>query len=215
MSDSTDLAQKVQQLSDLVHKQGQVIAQTGKQLMELQVENVKSRMANLDAKPASFNPEDFASNEDIVQLVCELQGQLDFIEERSMARTFNSHLTSSSKETDNIAPLCNRDGTPAPEFFPKTVGQLNAIAAADLLRLCEFYDLIVENETNPEIDAIVQSDNLTPEDAEKLSSSLSNGLSSSKTIEQKLDSFSATDLHDLFDELARFIGVRIRRGSQW
>ncbi|KAM9888033.1 hypothetical protein OXX69_013172, partial [Metschnikowia pulcherrima] len=95
----TELAQQVQQLSELVQKQGQMIAKTGKQLMEMQLSDVKSRMAQMDAPQQKFNIEDYATNEDIVQLVCELQGQLDFMEDRSIARTFNSHLTEVSPES--------------------------------------------------------------------------------------------------------------------
>lgn len=207
----TELAQQVQQLSELVQKQGQMIAKTGKQLMEMQLSDVKSRMAQMDAPQQKFNIEDYATNEDIVQLVCELQGQLDFMEDRLIARTFNSHLTKASPELAKIAPLCNKDGTPAPEFFPQTKANLNALEPADLLRLCEFYELIMENEADPELEAIVKSDTLTPEDAEKLM----NTSLGTKTVEQKLAQFTADDIADLFDEFARFIGVRIRKGPEW
>lgn len=211
-NNSVDLAQKVEQLSELVQKQGQVIAQTGKRLMEMQLSDVKSKMALMDASTQpKFNIEDYATNEDIVQLVCELQGQLDYMEDRTIARTFNSHLTKASDNNEKIAPLCNRDGTMAPEYFPSTVGDLNKISPADLLLLCEFYDLIVENETNPEMEAIMKADTLTAEDAEKLM----NNTLENKTAEQKLEQFSAQDVDDLFDEFARFIGVRIRRGAEW
>lgn len=208
-----DLAQQVQQLSELVQKQGKLIAQTGKRLMEMQLTDVKSRMAQMDNTPKQpdFNPEDYATNEDIVQLVCELQGQLDFMEERSIARTHNSHITTTSAATEKIAPLCNRDGVAPPVNYPQTVADLNELKASDLLQLCEFYELIMENDANPELEAIVKSDTLTAEDAEKLL-----GPSySDKTIEEKLEALSAGDVDDLFDELTRFIGIRIRRGANW
>ncbi|OBA21496.1 hypothetical protein METBIDRAFT_11998 [Metschnikowia bicuspidata var. bicuspidata NRRL YB-4993] len=214
MADNTsaDLSQQVQQLAELVQKQGKIIAQTGKQLMELQISGVKARMAQVDSSPQQkINVEDFATNEDIVQLVCELQGQLDFMEERSIARTFNSHLTKSSDSTQKLAPLCNRDGAPAPECFPKTVGDLHSIDAADLLRLSEFYELIIENEVDPEMEAIMKSDTLTAEDAQKIK----NHSLQQAPLKQRIEQLTPQDVDELFDEFARFVGVRIRRGTEW
>lgn len=189
-----------------------MIAQTGKQLMEMQLSDVKKRMALMDSSPQQkINVEDFATNEDIVQLVCELQGQLDFMEDRSIARTFNSHLTKTSADTEKIAPLCNRDGTLAPGYFPQTVADLNSIDSADLLRLSEFYELIVENETDPEMEAIIKSDTLTPEDAQKIM----NTSLGQKLLEQRLEEMTPDDVTELFDAFARFIGVRIRKVSDW
>lgn len=213
MEQSTEaLAAQVKELTLLVQKHSLIIAKTGKQLMELQLKDVKSRMALLDEKPQKVDTEDFVTNEDIIQLVGELQGQLDFLEDRTIKRAYNSAVTSSSEPTDKIAPLCNRDGDPAPEYYPATVGKLLAISPEDLLRLCEFYELIMENQANPELEAIIKSnDELTPEDAQKLFGAGGN----EATIEQKLELFTKEDLDELFDEFARYIGVRIRKGDGW
>lgn len=207
---SEELEKKVQELSALVQKQNHVIANTGRQVMEMQVKDVKSKMAAMDDKP-KIDTDDFVTNDDIVQLVGELQGQLDFLEDRSIKRVFNSYLTSDSAPHSKIAPLCNRDGDPAPGNFPTTLEALNNIKASDLLQLCEFYELIVENEPSQELRDIIKSDTLTPEDAEKLFALQGQEI----TLEERLALLTKGDEVELFDELARYIGVRVRRGSGW
>ncbi|SGZ55862.1 CIC11C00000000461 [Sungouiella intermedia] len=206
-----DLNEKIKELYALVHKQSEVIAQTGKQLMEIQVKDVKSKMAQMDTKPQTIDTEDFVTNEDIVQLVGELQSQLDFLEDRTVKRAFNTHIDSSSAPTSRIAPLCNRFGEPAPAEFPETVEDLQKISPENLLHLAEYYELIVENEPNPELEEIINSDTFTKEDAEKLLGPAQ----LNQTTEEKLKLFSKDDLNELFDEFTRYIGVRIRRGSGW
>lgn len=210
---STEAIQaQLDELKLAVQNQNKVLATTGKQVMEMQLKDVKAKMSGLDATPAApkFDPEDFATNEDIVQLVCELQGQLDFLEDRSIKRTYNSHLSEASAGSEKLAPLCNKDGAPAPQFFPVTLLDLRDITDTDLFRLCEFYELIVENEPTPELESILKSDDLTQQDAEKLLNA-----TSVAPVEEKLKSLSLDDITELFDEFARYIGVRIRRGLGW
>lgn len=210
---SSDLEKKVQELTDLVKKQSQVIAKTGKQVMEMQFTDVKKKMALLDALPQrqTFDIEDYATNEDILQLVCELQGQLDYLEERTIARNYNGHISASTPATAMLAPLRNRDGAEAPPIFPQTKGKLEALSDIDLFQLCEFYELIVANETSEELKEIIKSDDLTPEDAAKLL----NAQGDAVPTEQKLSQFTREDLNKLYDEFTRYIGARVRRGAGW
>lgn len=206
-----DIHQKINELSARVQKQSEVIAQTGKQLIEMQVRNVKNSMALTDPKPQAIDTEDFVTNEDIVQLVGELQSQLDYLEDRTVRRAFNTHIDGSSATSSKIAPLSNRYGEPAPPEYPATVEDLQNISPDNLLLLAEYYELIVDNEPNPELEKIMNSDTFTKEDAEKLLGPAQ----LDKTIEDKLKLFSNDDLDELFDEFTRYIGVRIRRGSGW
>lgn len=208
---SEDLNAKIDELFALVHKQNEIIANTGRQLMEMQIKDVKTKMATMDVKPQTIDTEDFATNEDIVQLVGELQSQLDFLEDRTIKRVFNSHLDNNSDDTAQIAPLGNKFGEPAPLVFPKTVSELKAITPATLVQLAEYYELIEESEPSAELEEIIKSETLSKEDAAKL-------LGPSQldaTIDEKLQLFSAEDLDALFDDFARHIGVRIRRAGGW
>lgn len=204
-----DLTRRVDELSELVKRQSEVIAKTGKQMMEYQIKDVKSRMSSVDTKPQNIDTSDFATNDDLVELVQELQGQLDFLEDRNIKRVFNSHITEDSPEDSLLAPLVNRDGETAPEDFPKSLKELRALDKASLLRLCDFYDLIVEEETSPEVARILNADTLTKEDAQKLFNP------QAKSLAERLESLTPADETALFDELARYIGVRIRRGEGW
>lgn len=205
-----ELSQKIKDLEALVHKQNEVIANTGRQLMEIQVKDVKNKMFKEEA-PKPLDTEDFVTNEDIVQLVGELQSQLDYMEDRTIKRGFNTHISKDSESSAPIAPLCNRFGEPAPEFFPSTLKQLKEISPIDLVQLAEYYELIIENEPDTELTDIVKGEGLTKEDAEKLLGPLT----LDKTIEEKVELFTKEDLDTLFDEFARYIGVRVRRGDGW
>lgn len=201
-----DVEAKINELSELVQKQSLLIAASGKQLMELQVKDVKSRMAAMDTKPANIDTDDFVTNDDIVQLVTELQGQLDFLEDRTIKRIFNSHVLPLDPAAP-LAPLGNRDGDAAPSVFPKTMGDFDKITGSELVELCEFYDLIV-TEASDEMKQLVESDTLTPEDAAKL-------FGASSQEPQDALQFTKEQIDELFDELARYIGVRARRGAGW
>lgn len=203
------LQERVEELTQLVQNQSKVIAQTGKLLLEMQVKEVKDKMATLDTKQPKFDPEDFASNEDIAQLVFEMLNQFEFLEDRNIRRTYNSHIGNDSPESEQIAPLSNKDGEPAPEIFPKTVKDLKDLEPLQLIELCEFYDLFVD-QLSPEEEELLNSSDITPEEAVKLTN-ISQGMSS----EDRLAASSEEDLKAVFDEFTRYIGVRIRRGSGW
>ena len=96
MSDElTKLRSQVEELQQLVKKQNLLISKTGQSVLELQLAKQKTDVEEFDSKYAGGKSKtvashgdttDFATNEDLVQLVGELQGQLDSIEERSVRR---------------------------------------------------------------------------------------------------------------------------------
>lgn len=208
---SEDLAAKVAELTALVNKQSQALAQTGKQVLELQMKDIKTKMAAMDEKPVRIDTEDLVTNEDIVQLVGELQIQLDHMEDRNIKRIYNSVITTDSEPTTPIAPLSTRDGEPAPLFFPETVEKLLNLLPVELVQLCDYYELIEQNEPSDEVSELLKSEDLLLEEAQKLFAPQKQDILAQDRAQQ----ISAEELHEIFDEFARFIGVRIRRGTQW
>ncbi|GME80795.1 unnamed protein product [Ambrosiozyma monospora] len=146
MSTVEELQKEVTQLKELVKKQSTLLAKTGEQLLEIQVRQTSTELKALDphklkgsskikddtttSHPLSagsigsdIDTSEFATNQDLVQLVGELQGQLIILEQRSIDRTANSFLTSSE---DEITPLTNADGDPPNQFlFPKTLKEFH------------------------------------------------------------------------------------------
>lgn len=204
-----NLEEQIKQLSQIVQNQSKIIAETGKRLLDIEVRDVKSRMANLDTKQPSIDVEDFASNEDIAQLVFEVLNQLDYLEDRNIKRAYNCHISDASSDDTQLAPLCSKDGEPAPEIFPSTVKDLKNINSLQLIQLCEFYDLFVD-QLSAEDEKLLNSPDITPEEAIKLANN-----SQGMTAEDRLAITSKEDLIEIFDEFTRYIGVRIRRGSGW
>uniref|UniRef100_A0A0L0P678 Uncharacterized protein n=1 Tax=Candidozyma auris TaxID=498019 RepID=A0A0L0P678_CANAR len=204
-----ELNKRVDELTDLVKRQSEVIAKTGKQMMEYQVKDVKARMASLNSEQPKIDTDEFATNDDLVQLVTELQGQLDYLEDRNVKRVYNSHIATDADSSTPIAPLTNKDGEHPPDFYPKTLGELRDIDAASLLQLCEFFELIVENNNPEDIAELMKLEKLSKEELDRLINP------KPKTLEEKLKGLKKEDEVELFDELARFLGVRIRRGNGW
>lgn len=212
------LHDQVQSLSKVVEMQSQLIAKTGKQLMDIQVTNVKSKM-NADteqsnAKASNVDMDDYATNEDIIQLVGELQGQLDLLEERNIRRTINSHLSPTAKD-GVIAPIANKDGDEPPQdIFPATVGDFLALEKYDIVQLCEFYELVIPIDQQEHLKEFLESNSemVDIEGAKKL---LEVGADNA-TLKERVDVYSEKQIDDLFDSLARFIGVRVRKNkSVW
>lgn len=208
---SEDLAAKVAELTALVNKQSQALAQTGKQVLELQMKDIKTKMATTDSKPDKIDTEDFVTNEDIVQLVGELQGQLDHMEDRNIKRVCNSAVTADSEPSTALAPLSTRDGEPAPPFFPATVGDLLRLQPVELVQLCDYYELIEPNEPSEDLSELLKGESLLLQDAQKLFAPQKQDI----LAHERVQHLSAEEVHELFDEFARFIGVRIRRGRLW
>ncbi|RLV90718.1 Uncharacterized protein MRP8 [Spathaspora sp. JA1] len=150
------LNEKVSDLALLIERQSKLIAETGEQLLQLQVKDVKTRMSALDAQPQqNIDLTDYINNDDIVQLVTELQTQLDNLEDRTIRRCHNSSIIE-SKEL--LAPLTNRDGD-LPDFeLPNTLQEFQNLEKIDIIRLAVFYEIIVPDQvTSLEQEGIVAS----------------------------------------------------------
>lgn len=192
---NSDLSTRIDALASIVEKQSKIIAQTGQKLIEMQLKNVKLAIAGADSGPQStgaskqaLDAEDFITNEDIVQLVGELQGQLDELEERSIRRTFNIQL---EKPDGLIAPLLNKEGDIPGTAFPTTVEEFAAMDKVAVIKFCVFYDVIV-----PEGKSGTSADN------------------SELVTEEIVDAYSQEEVDSMHDELARFMGLKFRKGSK-
>lgn len=207
------LEEKVNSLSLLVERQAKLLAETGQQLVSLQVKDVKLRMSDLDAKKATGitheDLEDFVTNEDIVQLVGELQGQLDAIEDRNIRRVFNSQLS----EDGVISPVGNKNGElPEGVEFPKTLKDFTNIDNKSLIQLGVFYEYIVANEQIKDLSEFTQDES---NDIEKTKEVLLNQ-SGSAHIENVDIELSEEDSNALFDDVSRYLGLKVRRNKdQW
>lgn len=200
------LNEKFQELTSFVEKQSKLIGQTGKQLIEFQINDVKNKMAKSDGQLAAapVDTSDFVTNEDIIQLVGELQSQLDFLEERSIRRTFNVQLTADS---DVIAPITNKDGELPEELFPRTLKDLKNLDKFQIVQLSEFYELIVPSQQQEDLQKFLQSDQINTEDAEKLLQ----GNNDSAGLADRVNALTPEQLDEVFDELARYLGVKFRK----
>lgn len=191
----SDLQAKVDALSAIVEKQSKLIGQTGQKLIEMQIRDTRNaiRGGKGDAVPASDAAE-FATNDDLVQLVGELQGQLDELEERLIRRTFNIQL---STPEGRIAPLLNKEGDVPGGEFPQTVAEFGEMNNKDIIQYCVFYDVIVPD----------GGDNVSP----------SASAESAKLITAEVvEAYSQEEVDSMHDELARFLGLRFRKGeSAW
>ncbi|CDK30052.1 unnamed protein product [Kuraishia capsulata CBS 1993] len=201
------LAEQVTNLAGLVSRQGKVLSKTGEQVLEMQIKGTKAEVDAIEVPTLrgerskqvqpTVDTTDFVTNEDIVQLVGELQGQLDILEQRTIRRTVNSGLVA---QDAIVAPQLNMDGLePSPGTFPKTLGGFNALTDADLVDLCTFYDLLPPNEEQEQrMNEFMSGEAETP-NLEDL------------RIGAKPEDYDQKELDSLFDELARYIGVRSRR----
>ncbi|KAH3679680.1 hypothetical protein WICMUC_000820 [Wickerhamomyces mucosus] len=212
MSSIEELQIKIKALEELVAKQTKLISRTGEQVLNLQVQSTSDKVARFNPysltgeqpikKPSKFSKhestEDYATNEDLVQLVGELQGQLDLIEERSIRRLINSN----KKPSDNLAPLFNHDGEePDLSLYPKDIEALIKIEDINLIKLARFYELLPPTqEERSKFEEYLEGKRENPdlEEVEK---------------EIKIDDYSKEELIEAFDRLARFIGVDARRGE--
>lgn len=193
MSEVQDLTKRVDALTAYVEKQAKMIGKTGEQLVSMQVKNVKELMAGGGSK---IDMEDYITNDDIVQLVGELQGQLDALEERTTRRMFNCHL---SVENDEglIAPITNQDGETPLEFLPKTLGEFKNLDKKSIVQLCHFYEIIKE----------VLPGNFQPGDE-------GNG-ETEEAFWKRMENLSEKEVDEYHDELAKYLGLRVRKCGGW
>ncbi|ANB14329.1 Mrp8p [Sugiyamaella lignohabitans] len=139
---------------------------------------------------------DAITSEDIVDLVTELQGQLDMLDERSVRRTANAFVAA---ESDPIAPLPGRDGEfPAEtESFPATLGEFKALDTSQVEFWLKWYELLPPDEE--ELAQLLDRAGATLED-------VGQPASTAPKPEPSIDETNAN-----FDSLARFLGIRARR----
>ncbi|CCK71650.1 Mrp8p KNAG_0H02350 [Huiozyma naganishii CBS 8797] len=210
-SELEELRKQVTQLEQLVAKQTKVLSKTGQSVLELQVSNQKRDVDNFGPPTASktvardkFDSTEFATNDDIIGLVGELQIELNHIEERSIRRLVNATKT---EEKDILAPLPNADGdTPdfKTSFFPKTMKEFIEIDDVNLFKLARFYECLpptMKEQDDLEKFLDGKLDNLHVNDFDDA------------TIKKELENYKKDQLDDIFNEVARYIGLRSRRGD--
>lgn len=140
-----ELKTQIADLQAQLDKQRLLIAKTAQQLIQVQVKATQTEIRNIptpaDAISGDLDTSDFATNEDLVQLVAELQGQLTLLDDKSIIRTKNSHV---KEDTDLLDPLPNLDGT-LPDEFPASVAEFNALGDDSIVQLARFYELVPPN----------------------------------------------------------------------
>ncbi|CAB4252821.1 similar to Saccharomyces cerevisiae YKL142W MRP8 Protein of unknown function [Maudiozyma barnettii] len=199
-----DLQKRIEALETLVKKQNVLIGKTGKSMLEMQIDKQRSDLTNFSSKKkGSLDTGDVATNEDLVQLVAELQGELNNIEERSIRRMANSGKT---KATDSIAPLLNADGdvpTVKDSWFPRTVAEFEKLSDIELFRLAKFYERVPlsgkEHEKYEQyLEGKLETMKITDTNDEDLATQIKN--------------YSPDQIDDIFNEVARYLGLPTRRG---
>jgi hypothetical protein len=198
---SEDLQKQIDDLKTQLVKQTGIIAKTAQQVLSMQVQDTKKKM---DAVPnpltlasggnSNIDTSDFATNEDLVQLVGELQGQLNLLEQKSVLRTVNAH---QNQDTDIVVPLPNLDGDmPDSEVFPHSIAEFKALADDTIVFLCKFYQLLpVTLEERATMQAFVEGKISYPNDP------------SNKDYEAPAEDYPPETIDELYTELANFIGV--------
>ncbi|CCD24035.1 Mrp8p NDAI_0C03750 [Naumovozyma dairenensis CBS 421] len=205
------LKKKVNDLEALVKKQTLLISTTGKNVMQLQLNQQRNDVQKFDETFNAKNnvppidPTDFATNGDLVELVAELQGELNRIEERSIRRVVNSTKLDGN---DTLAPMPNPDGEiPSLEqkdWFPISLSDFENIPDVKLYKLAKFYERLPEKVKEEE-----DYENLLKRQNETVQI---NDLDE-KEIMKELKKFSEEEINEMFNEVARFLGVRSRRGT--
>ena len=139
------------------------------------------------------------NNDDIVQLVTELQTQLDALEARTMRRTYNATVQG---DDEKLAPITNKDGD-LPDFaLPVTLKEFKLLEKIDLIRLGVFYEIILPD--GEEIDHALQQTN---------SKEAILDINKKKDIIELSKNFDEDQANEIYDELARYFGIKHRRNS--
>ncbi|KAG5361287.1 hypothetical protein CJU90_2669 [Yarrowia sp. C11] len=213
------LKKEVDFLSAQLRKVTSLVAETGKQVLSIQVNQEKGALNNLtitdvEGKPVQSQREKASSSEDsqavtsedLVVLVTELQDQLDNLETKSIRRTANSF---AQKDSDLIASLPRIDGMcPAQEasdethpdwIFPMTLGEFKKLDNAKVEQWMRFYELLPPDEAE-----LAQLQEVLGK--EELEEAMENARKSAELTE--------AEAIERFDTLARFFGIRERRGTK-
>lgn len=219
MSDEVaKLRNQVLELQGLVKRQSTMLAKTGQSIIELQIAQQKAdiRSLDLEKKPekpqtaagaanggldSDFDTSKLATNSDLEQLVEELQGQLDYLEERSIRRVSNNN---KRNPEDLIGPLPNADGELPEDYqlpFPKTVQDFIDIKDLDLCKIAEFYGVLPFPLSD--LEAITKG----LQNAEEVTIPTFND----DTAEEQLKKYSKVEMDAIFDTVARYLGLNNRR----
>ncbi|ODV85675.1 hypothetical protein CANARDRAFT_22473 [[Candida] arabinofermentans NRRL YB-2248] len=206
-----ELQTEVENLKALVSRQKKMLANTGEQLLQLQVKDTQAQLKSIDipklredgttipAGSSDIDTSEFATNDDIIQLVGELQGQLNILEQRSLRRTINSTLVHGE---ERVAPIPNSDGDePSQSIYPHNLDGFKDLSDDSMLALCAFYELLpptTEEEARMAafLEGKIKTPNLDPSE-----------------FTPSADDYSKETLDELYDELARFLGLKVRRGE--
>jgi hypothetical protein len=196
-----ELTKQVEDLTRLVKKQSELLTKTGQQVLELQVEAQRKRVSDFDPKggkasraPARIDTSDVATDEDLIELVGELQGQLEVFEERTIKRLVNSK----KGKNDVLALVWNHDMEEPPlEWFPRDIEAFSKIDDDQLVQLARFYEKLP-----PTQEERAQFEDYAEGKIDKV-------------VDIKVDpaNYTKDQLIEAFDNVARFIGVDIRRGT--
>lgn len=204
------LKQQVAELQELVKRQSLIISKTGQNVLELQVAKQKAGVEAFGKAPSSksqLEGADYATNEDLVQLVGELQGQLEAIEERSIRRLVNS---TKSDPKDLISPLPNSDAeipVVGEGFFPRSLEEFEKISDVALYKLAKFYELLP-----PSLKEQEQFEDYLEGKVEEFHISEIKD----EEVEKELKKYSSDQLEDVFNDVARYLGLKVRKGtSTW
>ncbi|CDO92634.1 unnamed protein product [Kluyveromyces dobzhanskii CBS 2104] len=212
MSDEVaKLRNQVLELQGLVKRQSAMLAKTGQSIIELQIAQQKNEIRDLNIErkpqtPATLHSEDeetsaFATNSDLEQLVGELQGQLDFLEERSIRRVANNNKIS---PTDAIGALPNADGDLPVDLkvpLPETLQEFIDINDTDLCRVADFYGVL----------PIPQSDLESITEALLKDEEVSMEKYTVDTEADRIKKYSKEEMDVIFDTVARYLGLNDRR----
>lgn len=209
MATIEELSQKVNDLTALVQRQANLLTKTGQQVLDLQVKDTRSKLDRIPSLSANqtlrnqarsdqaLDTTEFATNEDIVQLVGELQGQLEFLEDRSIRRLFNATKT---EKTDRLAAVPNTDGD-LPSEFPKSLEEFSGISVEKVIELMHFYDILPQTKQDQERLALF------------MEGKISNPNQGAAAHVPTKNDFSEAEFDAMFDDLARYLGLQERRSA--
>lgn len=196
MASDDSLQAQIDDLKAQVAKQHNIVVKTAQQMLAMQVKETKAQM---DAIPnpgaiatGGIDTTEFATNEDLVQLVGELQGQLNLLEQKSVLRTINAH---QSADEDILIPLPNVDGImPVKDVFPHSIAEFKTLAGETILHLAKFYHLLPPTlEERAKMQAFVDGKIENPNDA--------------GDYEAPAEDYPPETIDEMFSELADFLGV--------
>jgi hypothetical protein len=231
MSDLTieSLQKQVDFLTLQVQKNTKTLLKTGQKVLEYEVNNEKAKLygenpstkraaatATADGEEEEEDEDDEpVKGQDLVELVTELQTQLDLLDTKSIRRSANAFKTN---DDDYIAPLPNNEGeippvlatdaaddnTPAEKTdgFPATLGQLKALSNAAVERWLRYYELLPPDEA--ELKELF-GDEIVNSASSEVREAVAAATAKKQLSKQELDA--------QFDDLARFLGLRVRRSS--